>query len=219
MSLLGMMHLIIGEAVSTFLLLFLGLGLTQFDSQATQKKIASYWVIAVFIGNVVGHRLGSANMNPIFLFQDTILKQHSALAFVLGIFAEMLGAMVAVIILLGLPSAKNKQLQDYAAVAGAISCKKAMVFEAAATFSLLWVSKTAASFTSGWTNFFIVSLFIGGLVYFVGPLTGASLNPVRDLVPRLLYVKKSNRWPEIKNSLVSSTVAPILGGVLFISFF
>ncbi len=214
-----LINLVSGEAVSTFLLLFLGLGLTQFDSKATQVKIAAYWVLAVFIGNVVGTRLGSSNMNPIFLFQDTILKEQSILIFGWGLLAEIVGAAAAVIILLLLPSSKDKGLSDYAAVKGKISCKKAVLLEIAATFALLWVSMEAAELAQGWSKFLIVSLFIGCLVYFVGPITGASMNPVRDLVPRILYIKKTNCWQEIGNSLISSVAAPIVGGFLFMAVF
>ncbi|MGM0123372.1 hypothetical protein IGI37_000738 [Enterococcus sp. AZ194] len=59
-----------------------------------------------------------------------------------------------------------------------------------------------------------ISLYIGNLIYFVGPITGASFNPIRDLVPRIVYSMYHNNWSEFAKSLSSSSLAPLVGGVL-----
>lgn len=209
----------LGELIGTFCLLFLGLGITYLDSKPNQKKIALYWIIAVFIGNFIGSLIGSNSLNPIFLLKDFSTGMLSIQLFFIKLVGEIVGGALAAIAIFIIPLKKPVTLSDFAAVASVKKTSIAFIFEIVGTLSILFFSGFFGQFSSNILQFLLISIWIGYLVYRVGPMSGASFNPVRDLLPRTIYAIHYNRWEEWGNSLASANLGPVLGFIIWFFIF
>lgn len=209
------MNVFVGESLSTFILLFLGVGLTQQSVNPSQVRVSFYWVLAVFSGSLLGNFFSSASMNPIFLLNEYINFELSSIQFLMGLLGEIIGSISAIVILLNLPSAKDKSIHSYAAVADCPNTYWVFGVEMMGTGSLLLISNWLSIIDFMPLRSLLISLYIGSLIYFIGPITGASFNPIRDLVPRFVYSIYIGSWAEFSKSLLSSSLAPLVGGILF----
>lgn len=206
-----------GELLGTWSLLLIGLGLSYIDPKPNQKKIAGYWFIAVFVGNCLGFMLGSNSLNPVFLIKDLATDSISYKMFLIKFLGEILGGLFAGIILCKLPNTRRQaNLGDFAVVANEKKTMLAFTWELIATLSLLFLSTAFSHIPNMLLQFLLISLWIGFLVFHVGPISGASLNPVRDLLPRVCYILYYRRWDEWRNSLASSNLAPLIAIVLWV---
>ncbi|MBI5310727.1 MAG: aquaporin [Actinobacteria bacterium] len=102
------------------------------------------------------------------------------------------------------------------AIDASISLGSGMVFEALATFALVWVVVATAvneKAQAAWAPLAIAgSLMLGVLL--IAPLTGAGINPARAFGPALVDSLSGGDWGSLGEWLLAYVVAPVVGGVL-----
>ncbi len=215
----------LGELVSTYLLLFLGLGSGFIMKEnSTPAKVGISWGGAVIIGSIAGVKLGSFNMNPVFSLVEGLNQQSTVWQVLSQIAGQSAGATMAVVVLLRLfGHSKNElQLKQFAAIASSSARVKNFFIELLGTFIMLGAAAVFDDISiTGYLKIAFMGSVIAFLITAIGPITGASFNPVRDLFPRYIffvYQKKKGISINATNSIISASVAPLLAAVFF-SFF
>lgn len=214
-----MMYGMLGEFISTFFLILIGVGGCIFVSKLTRLKVAFIWGFAVFIGSLFGNLFGSSKMNPVFLIVDLATKETTISILFLKLLGEILGAMFATMILLKVTKNRETNLTNYAAIASVNNKNEAFLLEIVATLSMIFMSSIIADFSNQLFNTFLMSAYIGVLIFGFAPITGASFNPIRDFVPRCVYSIHQKSWRNFKDSILSSNVAPIVSSLLWIALY
>ncbi|AAT27779.1 MIP/aquaporin family protein [[Mycoplasma] mobile] len=199
------------------------------------------WMTAVFLGVMVSTSvasLGNINVpngmiNPVFVIINMINKNLPIEFGFIAILAEFLGAGAAQLIVISLYWNHYKATEDADAVGATFFTSPAIkskwnnfYVEIIATFILVLILSFTSSVTSPTTTIgiitgalpgaFNVGWIIFGIAVSLGSTTGYSLNPARDLIPRILHSilpipnKGSSNW---SYSWIPS-VGPIVGGLV-----
>lgn len=212
-----MIYGMLGEFISTFFLILIGIGGCIFVSDLTRLKVAFIWGMAVFIGSLFGNLFGSSKMNPVFLIVDLATTESTISILFFKLFGEILGAVLATMILLKKTKNRRTNLTNYAAIASISSKSIAFFIEMCATLSMILMSSIVEGFSSQLFSIFLMSFYIGVLIFGLAPITGASFNPVRDFIPRCVFSFHKQDRGNFKNSILSSNVAPLISSLLWIS--
>lgn len=214
--------MMIGEVTSTFFLLFIGLGSGFLFKHIHSPWFAGgMWAIAVCVGSLTGQLLGSANMNPIFSLKDYLLGSISLTDCLLHLIGQVIGAFLAVTLLMMLlpkDATERTMLHKFAAVGKKEDTLTHTVLEVVGTFVLLYGAHIISHTTSHQLiKVLLTSLLVGLLIVLFGPLTGASFNPVRDLIPRAIWKHlPENQKQSALPSVISSNIGPLIACGVFI---
>lgn len=181
------------EAGGTFGLVFLGTGACVVDAVSGGKLgvvgVGLAWGAAVWL---LARRTG-AHMNPAVTFAAGTPAREAG-AYVL---AQTAGAFAASLLLLAIFRERSGSLGATVPAAGQAT---AFWLEAAMTFALvLAVLRLPGKHVPAAAGAIVALEAI-----FAGPLTGASMNPVRSLAPALVSGRTAGLWLYL--------VAPMLGG-------
>jgi aquaporin NIP len=195
----------ISEIIGTFAMLFCGTGAIIIN-QETNGSITHLGVAITFglVVMVMIHSLGSisgAHFNPAVTIAFTVAKKFEVKEVLPYIFSQLIGALLASAtlrllfpenIFLGATIPLNNDFQ-------------AFVLEFIITFILMFVIVSVAHGSKEQGLFAGISIgaTILLLALFAGPVSGASMNPVRSLAPALISNHFEHLWLYI--------IAPILG--------
>jgi aquaporin NIP len=196
------------EALAAFALVFAGCGAAVANVQYHQA-LGTVGVALVF-GLVImamiyatGH-LSGAHINPAVTVAFTLSRHFPAREAVAYVAAQLLGAIVAALVLLAVWPDQPAQL---GATSPTIGAGSALVYEFVLTAFLMFVIMAVATDTRAVGA--AAAIAIGGTValdaLFGGPVTGASMNPARSLGPALAAGAWSDFWVYI--------VGPFLGAL------
>ncbi|MHB8380405.1 MAG: MIP/aquaporin family protein [Acidimicrobiales bacterium] len=202
------------EALGTFFLVIATVGAAvvdvkshgdvPLDVQMIVPGLAIMFVIYT-LGGVSG-----AHVNPVTTFSYA-LRRNFPWRRVPGYWlAQFVGAVVAVELLRGLLTHVD---ESGTTVPGhQVSGLSAFLFEAVLTLGMITVTLATASGTSnvGPNAAIARGAYIAAAGLWAGPITGASMNPIRSLAPALASEQWSHLWIYI--------AGPFLGGALAVSF-
>ncbi|MEJ6693217.1 MAG: aquaporin [Saprospiraceae bacterium] len=202
------MNKYIAEAIGTFALVFCGTGAIIIDGVSggaigTVGIAITFGLIVMAMIAAVGEVSG-AHFNPAVTIGFWVSKRFEGKEVLPYITAQAIGAFFASGVLrflfpdsltMGETLPAGPWLQTF-------------VFEIILTFFLMFVIIHVA--TGSKEQGIIASIAIGAIVLlealFAGPITGASMNPIRSIAPAIVNMNLEHLWMYI--------VAPILGSVL-----
>ncbi|CAC9922221.1 Glycerol uptake facilitator protein [Aedoeadaptatus nemausensis] len=233
-----------GEFIGTFLMCFFGIGAvataTLYSAHTGPFQVGIIWGIAIAIAIYATRNLSCAHFNPAVTLAMCISKRSSWRIFPVYLTAQLLGAIVASIVLWIF--FKDSSLAAMAA--------ENIDFSVASAPSSIWcevfpnttkgvISTPVAAFAEGFGVFILViiifsmtegcnlgrpsddifPLFIGltisCLIATIGPMTNAGLNPARDIGPRIVGFFAG--WKDVafsSDAMIVYVLAPFIGGAL-----
>ena len=199
------------EAVGTFGLVFAGTGAIVVDAKTGSLGHVG---IAITFGLIImtmiyatGH-ISGAHFNPAVTLAFAV-SRHLPWPLVPRYWAAQLGGgILASLLLRGL-------FGDTANLGATLplgSDRQSLLLEAVLTFFLMFVIISVATDTRAVGQ--AAAIAIGGTVgleaMFAGPITGASMNPVRSLAPALVSGTWDSQWLYVAGPLVGATLGALV---------
>lgn len=199
----------ISEFIGTFALIFCGTGAMTISeitngADLNHTGVAITWGLIVMAMIYAFGEISGAHFNPAVTISFAYAKKFSWKDVPKYILAQLLGALLASVMLYVLfPTS-----EFYGATLPAIIPWRAFVLELLLTFFLML---TIINVSTGSKEVGVMAgIAIGGVVLleamFAGPITKASMNPVRSIAPAIVSGKYTHLWLYI--------LAPILGALL-----
>lgn len=200
------------ECIATFALVFAGCGAIVTDS-IEPGSLGAIGVSVVF-GLIVmamvygtGH-LSGAHLNPAVTIAFVLTRHFPPRDAAAYVSAQILGSLLAAFALLALWPDRPA---DLGATIPSVGVARALPYEAVATALLMFVIVAVATDTRAVGA--AAALAIGGSIalgsIFVGPLTGASMNPARSLGPAVASGTWADFWVYVAGPLVGAALGAI----------
>jgi MIP family channel proteins len=190
----GCKNACLSELLGTYLLVFIGPGsVVLASSLLPASSLESLTLIAAVFGLTVGSiivllgRHSGAHINPAVTLASALSGALRRELFVPYVFFQLSGGLLAGLSLLLLfRSFESSAALGSTKLAAGVTPLEGVVIEAIGTFTLAISALVASSFVKSPAR---QAVLVGGtlfvLIMFIGPLTGASLNPARSLGPSL----------------------------------
>ena len=226
----------IGEIIGTFILVFIGCGSVAlavvYEFLNSLFEVALFWTAAVILGIYCSSKLSGAHLNPAVSIAFLVDKQISIKRFWIYLFAQLLGAFIAGLLLFLI--IKN----DITVFSIKTACIFGEYFPNPTYENLDWVNlplaslaETTATFILVYLIFIIISIqkinklaptligiTVGVLIYIFAPYTQCCMNPARDFGPRIVsFIFGWSEWAFSFNGtgwLIVYILSPLVGGVL-----
>src|SRR4029453_2518547 len=205
------------ELLGTFALVLVGAGTImslgpQADAGTLEVALATGLTIAVVV-TAVGH-ISGGHFNPAITFGFILPRRMSALLGVAYWVAQLLGAVLAALLLRWIFPAANRDAANLGAPSvHTIDIGAALVVEALITFFLVWVffamTTDKRNAYTAVTGFAIGFVIVFGML-FAYPLTGGSFNPARAFGPELISNTWSDAWIYYVGPLAGGAIAALL---------
>ena len=229
---------LLGEFLGTFILILLGNGVVSGVVLNKTKTTGAGWVaitlgwgFAVMMGVYISGFMSPAHLNPAVTIAMAMIGSFSWSLVLPYIIAQMLGAMVASIILYLMFYPHYAETKNPADILGTFSTGPAIrqtssnliseiVGTAVLTTGILAFGQYAITQTSG-VSPLLVGAIITAIGLSLGATTGYSLNPARDLGPRIMHAilpikgKGDSDWSYAWIPVVGPIIGGSLGALLF----
>lgn len=211
---------LVAEFIGTFALIFIGAGAGVIAGLGIGNLATvafAHGLVIVVFAYAYGHISGT-HINPAVTIGLLIAGKIDAMKAGLYIVVQLVGGIVAAYLLLAIlggtavPEGVDANTVLVLGITApnpelGITDMLAMVLEAIATFFLVnTVLNAAVSGKAGNLAGLAIGMTLTFCIFFMGPLTGASLNPARTLGPALATGQFGSLWVYI--------VGPILGGLV-----
>lgn len=212
----------ISEFIATFILVFAGCGAIVIESLT---GVIGHLGIALTFGFVVsamiytfGH-ISGAHMNPAVTIAFASIKEFDKRHILGYIMAQLLGAILACIVLYILFLEEAKSVSDLAYLGATLprgSGMQSFVLEFILTFILMLVICGSAIHGKAIKSFagLAIGLTVGLEAMFAGPISGASMNPARSFAPALVSGNFSSLWIYV----VATVLGALVAGIVFIRY-
>lgn len=209
----------LGEIIGTYLMLMIGLGMGMYLKSNLSIVIGLLWALAILIASIIGTHFGTADMNPVFSIHAFLQGQHSIHFLVGQLAGQVIGTLLAMVCLvLIFDRQRNLPLKYYAAVPNNSHIILNTILEMIATTSLLIMAVFLRAIVKiSLLRFILIAFYIGIMIMLLCKRTGASFNPTRDILPRVLWLftrKQPHRFQQIRGGLISSNIGPLLALLL-----
>ncbi|MDG4970546.1 MIP/aquaporin family protein [Lactococcus lactis] len=229
---------LLGEFLGTFILILLGNGVVSGVVLNKTKATGAGWVaitlgwgFAVMMGVYISGFMSPAHLNPAVTIAMAMIGSFSWSLVIPYIIAQMLGAMVASIILYLMFYPHYVETKNPADILGTFSTGPALrqtssnliseiVGTAVLTTGILAFGQYAITQTSG-VSPLLVGAIITAIGLSLGATTGYSLNPARDLGPRIMHAilpikgKGDSDWSYAWIPVLGPIIGGSLGALLF----
>lgn len=233
------MSTFIAEIIGTFFLMLLGLGVNANVVLKGTKgnnsgwiTITTGWAMAVYVGVLIAAPYSGAHINPAVSIGLAVAGEFSWTEVPAYILAQFIGAMLAALIIwlnykdhfdkteekfLKLavfstaPAIPNKALNLLAEITGTFVLVFAVLY-----FTDAEISDSGSIIGLGSLGALPVALVVWSIGMSLGGTTGYSINPARDLGPRIMHelLPISNKGDSDWNYSWIPVIGPILGGCL-----
>lgn len=221
---------LIAEFFGTLLLVLLGNGAVANVDLVKSKGNKGGWILialgygmGVMLPAMIFGTISGNHINPAFTIGLAMINLFPMSEVVPYILAQLLGAIVGQILVVGIYKPHYDVTDDHGAVLGTFatsnvskSCLNGFITEVIGTFVLIFC---ALGITSSQSNPKLDALALGflvmTLVISLGGTTGPALNPARDLGPRLVHIVlplKHKGSADLSYAWVP-ILAPLIGGV------
>ncbi|KAJ8612123.1 hypothetical protein CTAYLR_002426 [Chrysophaeum taylorii] len=193
---------VVGEFVGVTVLMLLGGGVA-FSPNVNLLGVALIWGFAVHTAIHVAEKTSDAHLNPAV----TLAVRPRAST----ILAQCLGSLVASVVLTLVFNVRPGQQLPFYLAKPARGLVAAFAAEAVATAILVFVALT--------TSKYVVPVCVASLIAVFGPVSGAGLNPARDLGPRLVQAALARGtavdvWQILVCDSWPFLLGPVAGGMI-----
>lgn len=199
----------LAEIIGTFVLVFCCTGVIMFNHFSAGTAIG-HLGISITTGLTVAAMIytvgdiSGAHMNPMVTFAFFLAKEFPAKLLLPYVLAQGIGAAIASLTLKCMfPSSKT-----LGETFPSVSDSSAFVLEVILAFILMFVILHVAKGSKEQGMF--AGIAIGSTVLlevlFAGPICGASMNPIRSIIPALISGKTNHQWIYL--------IAPFIGAVI-----
>ena len=202
----------IAEFIGTFTLVFIGCASVALAPAGTGPIVPAlaHGLALMSAIYAVGH-ISGAHVNPAVTVGVAIAGAIGWGRAVCYIVAQILGALVAALILSGILPGQAANFGAFSFNAATISSGSALLLEAVLTFFLVSVVLQAAvAGKAGPAVGLAIGLTLGASILAGGPLTGASLNPARTLGPAIVAGNLSQVGVYIIGTVLGGAVAALV---------
>jgi aquaporin Z len=200
----------VAEVVGTFALIFIGAGAVAVGAGGVVGAAFAHGLVVLGFAYAYGHHSGT-HINPAVTFGIFVAGELEAGKMVLYWVAQIIGGILgaaALYYVLGGTGANNL---GATMPAEGVSTAQTLVLEAILTFFLAnAVLNTAISGKAGDFAPIAIGLTLAFCILMGGPLTGASLNPVRTLGPALFTGTVGMFWVYLVGTFVGAAAAGLL---------
>jgi MIP family channel proteins len=211
----------IAELVGTFFLVFvIGMVLSLYLAVGGQAQFGSDWavigltqglILFLLVQTLAG--VSGAHLNPAVTAAAAFLRRIDPVDAVVYVLAQLSGAVLGALLVKGLLLDEGRAV-DYGAVDVSPLLANdfaGMIVEAIGTFLLVLAVIVAVLNPRAWRNWapLTIGLTLGFVVMFIGPLTGAAVNPARWFGPALISENWGGVWPYIIGPLLGATLAAL----------
>lgn len=205
---------LLAEFIGTAALIFVGAGAAALGIGGLAGAAFAHGFVVLGLIFAIGSVSG-CHINPAVtagLWTAGVIETGDAIAYVAAQFAGGLcGALLLAFCLGGTSTGLGATVLAVQLPLGdeviTISALQGLVLEILGTFWLVFVVlATAVAGRAGALAPVAIGLTLTSLIFFIGPLTGASLNPARTLGPAVVAVNFADIWLFF--------VGPVVGGVL-----
>jgi aquaporin NIP len=199
------------EMIGTFIMMFLGCGSIMAAAHPSQLldplAIAPVWGLAVAVSiYAVGH-ISGAHFNPAVTLAFAIARHFPLKEVVLYWVAQLAGALLA----LGLLSVLIQGSPTFGETLPRVSTEAALLWEITLSFILMFVIISVATDTRA------VGIMAGAAIgatvminaFVGGAFTGASMNPVRSLVPAIMNGTFDHLWVYLSAPFIGAALAAL----------
>jgi MIP family channel proteins len=202
----------VAEALAAFALVFTGCGAIVADARyggalGTVGVGLVFGLVIMVMVYATGH-LSGAHINPSVTVAFTLTRHFPAREAVAYIGAQLAGATVAALVLLGVWTDKPAHL---GATIPTVSAGSAFLYEAILTAFLMFVIMAVATDTRAVGA--AAAIAIGGVIgldaLFGGPVTGASMNPARSFGPALVSGDWHDFWVYVAGPVVGAAAGAL----------
>lgn len=217
----------VAEFISTFIFVFAGSGSGLAYNKLTGNGPASptglisaaiAYGFALFVAVAVSANISGGHVNPAVTFGLFVGGNISLFRAVLYIIAQLLGAVVAAVLLA--LSAGTWAIPTFGGLAG-VSVLSALILEIVLTFGLVYtVYATAVDPKKGEIGIIAplaIGLIVGANILVGGPFSGAALNPAVAFGPALATLTWTHHWIYWVGPLIGGGLAGVVYEVFFIS--
>ncbi len=222
-----------GEALGTFIIVFIGCGTVAleilFESFGHIIPIAILWGIAVALAIFSSRMMSPAHLNPAVTVAMFLNKDVPLYKVPLYWLAQFTGAFLGAVALFQVFKSAIFDFEDIQSVNTAkmfgeyynVSTSFAFIFEMMGALFLVFMIFIIVTKVKQ-NN--LIPILIGAVVtvaiIIVAPYTQCGINPARDLAPRIFSYFSG--WEEVafsQSPILVYVIAPVLGGILgFLSF-
>ncbi len=212
----------IAEFLAVFAFMFIGVGAVG-AAQAAQVQFgaALVWIalahgVGIAGGIMVFGRVSGGHINPAVTFAALISGKIGWVQAVRYISAQVLGAILAILVLRGLAFDSIEDLGIHALGPG-INIAEGIGIEIVLTFILVFTIFAVAMDKRGSPIHapFAIGLVVMAEHFVAVPLTGASMNPARSFGPALVNGLWSDHWVYWLGPLIGATLAAVVYTYLF----
>jgi aquaporin Z len=201
---------IVAEVVGTFALIFIGAGAVAVGVGGVVGAAFAHGLVVLTFAYAYGHHSGT-HINPAVTFGLFVAGELKAGKMIVYWVAQSIGGILgaaALYYVLGGTGANNL---GATMPAEGVSIAQTLVLEAILTFFLVnAILNTAVSGKAGDFAPIAIGLTLAFCILMGGPLTGASLNPVRTLGPALFTGTLGMFWVYLVGTLVGAAGAGLL---------
>ncbi|XP_028785874.1 probable aquaporin TIP2-2 [Neltuma alba] len=216
----------IAEFIATLLFVFAGVGSAIAYGAVTKDAaldpaglvaVAVAHAFALFVGVSVAANISGGHLNPAVTFGLAIGGNITVLTALLYWVHQMLGSLVACLLLKFVTSAPTVPVHGLASGVGIF---EGIVFEIVATFGLVYtVYATAADPKKGSLGIIApiaIGFIVGANILAAGPFSGGSMNPARSFGPAAVSGDFTNYWIYWVGPLIGGGLAGLIYGDIFI---
>jgi MIP family channel proteins len=195
------------EALAAFALVFAGCGAIianqQYGGALGSVGVGLVFGLVIMVMVYATGHLSGAHINPAVTIAFTLTRHFSARDALAYVGAQMAGATLAALVLLGVWPAKPGHL---GATVPTVAAGSAVLYEAVMTAVLMFVIMAVATDTRAVGA--AAAIAIGGVIgldaMFGGPVTGASMNPARSFGPALVAGEWRDYWVYVVGPIVGA---------------
>ncbi|KAJ8625906.1 hypothetical protein MRB53_019213 [Persea americana] len=223
---LGSLKAYLSEFIATLLFVFAGVGSAIAFSKLTTGAaldpaglvaVAIAHAFALFVGVSMAANISGGHLNPAVTFGLAIGGHITILTGIFYWVAQLLGSIVACLLLKFVTNAKSIPTHG---VASGMNAVEGVVMEVVITFALVYtVYATAADPKKGSLGTIApiaIGFIVGANILAAGPFSGGSMNPARSFGPAVVSGDFSQNWIYWVGPLVGGGLAGFIYGSVFI---
>jgi aquaporin Z len=204
---------ILAEILGTFIIVFTGTGAMVINEatsgSVTHVGVCLLWGFGVFLAIISAGRFAESHFNPAVTIALITAGKFSAKKSVEHIIAQIIGGLLASVIIFFLFPHSN----ELGSTLPTVSPWLAVGIEIVISFVLM--ASVALTEVLNIKSRTIAAIMIGGAValmaYVAGPLTGASMNPARSIGPAFISGHTEYLWVYL--------IAPVLGMLMAVPLY
>ncbi|KAI4315244.1 hypothetical protein L6164_028074 [Bauhinia variegata] len=216
----------LAEFIATLVFVFAGVGSAIAYNKLTADAaldppglvaVAVAHAFALFVGVSIAANISGGHLNPAVTFGLLIGGNITLLTGLFYWIAQLLGSIVASLLLQFVTNGLAVPIHSLAAGVGAF---QGVVFEIVATFALVYtVYATAADPKKGSLGVIApiaIGFIVGANILAAGPFSGGSMNPARSFGPAVVSGNFTDNWIYWVGPLIGGGLAGLIYGDIFI---